>query len=557
MSIRRTRFGTPADPDAVSEQERGRRADLPLDLSFGFNSGRRYTNLQPGESPEMQNFVPGPERGGTVQPRSGLSSYNGATGLGEHVVGGDEFFDNQGNWAAIIASKETFAHLDSESPSWNVLTDNGTRPTGQKEDGWDTAQIYDDKRDKNIGIFTNGEDLPKFAPIQTAAPTVSDYTESASAVSNAEAVTVLDERVVFGNIEEDSTQRGERVVWSARGKPHNWDNFGTEAGGVDLDQMEGDINAIVAQGDIGLIFSDQEVWQMRPRRDVFAFDFQPLTQELGTPFGRTVRQTPQGVFFLGQDLEIYRIAGGSVEAVGPRQPGESSRIQSHLQRNMVKGKRAWAAYNQSRRRYELYYATDTDEWAREALFYDMENDSFWVQRFSQELTHGFDFADTGSFLGGSTIDEHTETIDENTTKIDNVGFVRPPIEDRKMTTFTSDGTALRFVEGQITDDGEPIDSRWRSNGLRIDTSSRRHELSAVKMEYESESASSATVTTTDDGGVTFGGGIEKSLSSTRQDVEHFPVFRNAFHPQFELRTEAGDDLVVSLLRARLAERSEF
>lgn len=555
MALRRTRFGTGVDPDAFENRTRR----VPIDPVAGFDGSRRATDLDPGFSPEMKNFAIDE---GRLKPRSGISQFAGGTsGLTQPVLGGGEFFDENGNFYGLIASDATFSVLESDDPSsWATMDVSGAGSfSGTSTDFWESTLIYDDDRETNIAVFTQDNDLPKFVDLNTGNRTVSEFTNTASVLSKAQTVAAMDNRLIWGNVEENNNRRVSRVVWSQRGKPQSYDNLGTEAGFEDLFEMEGEVLTMVRHRDRLWILGSQEIWSARPRRDTFAFNFVANIRNIGAPLPRTAAATPAGVVFLAQDLELYAISGGSVQPLGPAEQGGESRIQSFLQDDIEKANRAFAFYDQTKRSYNLYYVTSEEaaEWPTRSLTYDFETNVFTKHEHPNELTHGFGMADPKRIEGSAVWDRQgTKTWDEYESTWDSFGVTTPGVEARNATVFSSLATAYRFRDNQFTDDGQGIDARWRSHGLRGEQSPRRSFLQRVELEYEADAESRVTVATSLDG---FSSDLDTqaaSVESSMLSYANIPVTISGRAPQFEIRA-SGDGPEISRIWAEVRSQGRF
>lgn len=550
---RETRFGRTRN---VGQALRDRTRRPGIAPTGGFDGGQRPTELPPGRSPEMKNFE---LDDGRLLPRSGLSQYEGGnSGLSAPVLGGLEAFEEEGVAIGVIASHRTFAISQPQDPDWEVLAGDG-QLSGATTDFWETTTIYDDDRGTHIAVFTNNDDLPRYVDLETNVQSVSSFTNVSSQFSEAQAVAAFDDRLVWGNVREASAndRRSSRVFWSQRGKPQSYDNLGTQAGFDDLFDMNGRILKMVRFQNRLWIFSDQEIWSARPRRDVFAFNFEAHIRQIGAPLPRTIRATSEGIFFLTDSLEVYRMGGGGrVEAVGPAEQGGDSRIQKKLQEEIQESDLTWAAYDRIDQSYKVFYSATAGSWPDKSLTYDLETRAFTFHEYPVELTHGFEFRDPVDTGLRGTWDGQMSTWDESDEEWNEVNIQPLAVQDRSMGVFSSTGTSYRFRDDQTTDDGTAIDARWRSRPLRATGSPDRSYLDRIEMEYEADSASSLTVAVSDDG---FASDFDKQIVSVRSSKlsnANVPVRISGRAPQFEIRTD-GDGPEISRFWPTLRSAGRF
>lgn len=559
MAIRRSRFPPPSRPP----RQVGRLRQEIFNPTLGFNGSAPAQKLKPGFTPASQNFA---IQNQAIQPRSGLSAFG--TPFEDAVLGGSELFSVEGNWFGFAASRTSFAYRNEITSDWSILayTRGSTLasddlPSATSLDYWDTAYIYDQDANTNIAVTTNNLNIPKFFEIGYGTNSYSDFTFVTSVISRAAAVAAIDDRLVWFNVVENDKNFVTRVVWSARGAPADYD-ADNGAGFEDLFDMKGKGRRVIPEGDGALLFTEQEIWRARPTRDAYAFAFDPVNRELSSPYPRTVASTPFGAIFLGKDLEVYLIGTGSdVQPLGPTRPGEQSRIREHLQDTMTKPERAFGVYNRQDNRYELYFSDvgSSTDYPNRALFYDFEARAWMEQKFSHNLSYGFELAEDST--GESDVwDSQTVTWDslsQQWDQLDNANLIISP--DRNTTLFSSSGTAYRLRSDQTSDDGTLIDARWRSHGMG---QNRRDDfnfdyLSMVEIEYENDSASTAMLYYSDDLFHSSVDSIEFSLSSSLLSLAQVPTRLAARSPQFEIRVQNGAKPSFSRFQAWLQDKGRW
>lgn len=549
MRYPKTKHGFPAS--SAGQRKTAKAIFRP---TLGLHAGDMPQDLPAGFTPEAQNFV---TEQGAITPRSGLSRFGLAFGV--PVLGADEMLDANGGQMAVAASATSLYHYHASNDSWSVLsylpastvsvTD---PPSGQSNEYWQFAQIYDDTLNGYLGLASNGTNFVKFFSVNASANTYSDFTwiYNIGETRSAKAIGVLADRVfLFNSTSSAGTKHPTRALWSARGLPRDF----TQANGAgyeDLVDMKGEGTACVRYQDVFLLFTDREIWVAQPTLDDYAFRFYRVSDKVGCPFPRTAVSTPFGVVFVARDLDVYvATPQGVVEPISKMEDG-TSRIASYLADGLVNASRMWAVYNAMKRRYELYYAHNSSGqgFPNRALYWSVDDKSWMPQRFAHELAAGCDMKDPGTL---TTWDGLTQTWDSYDRGWDSV---TAGDERRDVLAFSSAGTVYRMLSNQTTDDGTAIDARWRSHGL----SQGMHQmhLSEVWLDYSAASASSMSVWPTGDYGASFEAPVGLSLASTERQ-KFVPLWVTGQNPQFELRVADGSQPKVQRVLAVLVNAGRF
>jgi hypothetical protein len=502
--------------------------------------------MPPGFTPDSQNFV-APD--GFLTPRSGLSNsdpfdFNGP------VLGAAEVFDASGNLAGFAASATSFAFSHPDSPSWATLSyasvagtgpagiaDIDDTPSGISTDYWETTSIYNKLTDKIIAVTSNNTNWPKWFAVEGSTTSFSDFTwvNSLDSMKASRGISAINDRLVFFNLlSSKGTRFPQRVLWSARGGATDF-VLANGAGFEDLVSMRGEGTASVRFRDVLILFTDSEVWKAQPTLDDYAFRFQRITDEVGCPWARTATATPLGVMFMSRDFEVYATDGINILPVGPVQGQGPSRIQKRLRERLINPSRAWALYNQTERRYELYYATTatTTGFCDEALYYNIDDQTWWPQRFGKELSYGVELEDPSATL---TWDEAIANWDTYNVGWDSFGDLQG---SRWVTPFSGLGPIYSMRSDQTTDDGAAIDCRWQSHALRHSDRVRKIHLKELWVDYETDSNSSASVFVGSSySGHNYGDGTMLSLT-TNTSPAFVPTWYTSNAPVFELRVADG------------------
>jgi hypothetical protein len=547
--IRQTKFGY--QPKTFNQPES--RTSI-FEPTLGFDGGQAPQELLPGFTPASKNFV---HRGGYLEPRSGLSRFDSTFQLGEPALWGMEAFDIEGRRYGIAASAGTVACLRPEDLTWSALSRvssaSDQAPNGSVENGWDGASIYEPASDSNIAVFTNNRQLPKFAMLRESSTTYSDFTWALSHFSRARSVCEVDNRLVFFNVSTSSVSLPQTLYWSSRGDPLDF-TFTNGAGSEQLADMRGVGQRVIPDGDSIVLFTDEQIWRGRVRRDAYAFDFYCVSREMGCPYPKTIAETPKGLVFLGRDLELYVLNGDQTIPLGPTHAkptdvGDHSRIQLYLQRKLLNGELAWGAYDSAADKYTLYFTTNesaTNLWPTRAIDFNFDNRSYFIHDFTHELTAGFEVRDTTE---ASTWDANPYTWDAYSPAWDDAGSITPKI----VTAWSSAGTPYSLRSNQTSDDGTAIDARWRCHGLSAGDALRYDQLYEVWMEYESETTSNVSLFVSGNVGSSFIEGSQRSLSAASLNVQLFTCNITAQSPLFEIRSNDGSRPRISRFQARLRD----
>lgn len=552
--IRRTRAGTGIRPVSAEPQ-------LKVEVfhpTHGIDSSSAPQGLKPGFSPHAYNWVP---TQGHIAPRSGLSCFAGNTGINDYALGAWRMNDLEGGQHGVVASCKTLSMLTSYATNlapfgWSTLsyqkpsTSSDNLPSGTTRDYWQAAVVYDPVSDRNIMALANGKDLPKVITLTDSVQTFSDMTGFASLASRAKAVAAFDNRLVWLNIGESAATYPQRVLWSPRGLPHNY-QLADGAGFEDLLDMQGVGTKIVAEKDGILIFSEEEIWRGRKRFDAYAFDFYPVERKFGCPYPNTIAVTPIGVVFLARDLELYTVRGDQVIALGPADSeADASRIQPLLENEMVEAERAFAVYNTTDRRYELYYPASGDagnKYPQRAIFYGIAERSYFPQQLATEVSAGFEMRDPGD-LGPTWEQLASLTWEDMARSWDDLA---DPGVGYMVHLVSSAGTSYRLHEGHPTDDGSMITAVWRSSGLNNPQDQMNYDrLSEVFVEYSQGANAQLGLYGTPDLGDTFPSGMTITLPSNRGRAT-FPVNVEGVAPGFELRVTDGTKPRIARIQAVL------
>jgi hypothetical protein len=300
-----------------------------------------------------------------------------------------------------------------------------------------------------------------------------------------------------------------------------------------------------------LLFTEYEIWAAVPSGDDYAFRFARVREAVGTRWTKTITTTPEGVVFLGSDYEVYITDGTSAVPLGPIGAQGASRVQRKLRDEALGLDRAWATYNQDENRYELYYAVSgaAGGYPNRGMFYSFKHQTWWPQVYPFALSAGESFVNV---VPGTSWDDVTETWDSVTSFWDSFNAATG---DRAFNVFESNGSVLRSLSTQTTDDGTAIDVRWRSPGFKAGT--RKVHLKEIWIDYENDSNSSASLWL----GSSLSGSVYESQvavsMTTTGDPLFAPVWETDHHPAFEIRINDGGKPRIASFSATIQDASKF
>ena len=522
----------------------------------GLNAGAASQKNPNGFLTEVQNFTN--EVDGFIEPRSGLSRY-GTHDFNGPVIGAFETFDINGSVGGLATSAVSVSMLHPDNQAWSDLSyipgslswASGNL-SGLSTDYFRSTSVFDSLNDRIIQVFSNNTDSVKFAENASATTTFSDFTwiDSFASTKAAKDVTSINDRLFLFNVLDSSgTRYPVRALWSARGNPTSF-LLADGAGAEDLADMKGDGQAATRFKEFLILFTEFEIWRATPTLDDYAFRFDRVVDHMGTPWPRTIATTPQGVIFLGRDKELYITDGAGLKALGPVGGQGASRIQRKLKDEGIAWERAWGTYNQTHNRYELYYTTSDspDAFPSRALFYSLTDETFWPQKFTLGLSAGVDLSDAATMISW---DDLTDMWDATLAGWDSFDIASG---NRRVNVFESKGSTLRFRSDQTTDNGDAIDVRVRPPSLR--GSNRKQHLKEIWVDYQTDSASSASVFFGSNRSTPFTSPVSLSFDSS-EDPIFIPTWHTDRYPAFELRLNDGGRPRIAGFTAVIQDASKF
>ena len=455
----------------------------------------------------------------------------GTTVLGDSPTGAFGYFDINGTEYPMLTSKRTVMFLNGAD--WQALTyvASGTTnypPAGGANDPWNATSIYLPRLDANIAVMANGVD-PLFAwggPSNGTA--FSTLTQAPIAVD----VAVLKDHLVAWNIREpsSSSQLVTRVAWDVRGDPEDWSSINEFAGAEDLLDMRGIGTRVFTQGDELLLATDKEIWRGRHVGPPFVFQFTPFARSQGIPYGRAALQTLDGLFWLGDDFMIYRLAPfgyAQIESIG-------SAIQRTLHDTLLEPSKAFFGYHPDARQLSLYYSVTAGAAPVRAFTLNTATGTWTPQRYTQGLSVGFSSpvaTSSSATTWGALVGTYAaQTLTYN--QLLGLGGAGAPANEA---VVSSTGTPYSFTHSASSDDGQTVTHDATLGALFASMPERRKYLDQARWDVRADSASSLSVAVSADLGATF---TEQRLAISAQSATT------------QLKTNWGLDGVYHMIRLR-------
>lgn len=457
-----------------------------------------------------------------LEPRERLSRV-GTNIFNAAPTGAFLYDDIAGVQYPVVASARTIGYLDGDA--WGALLYvSGTSnlpPTGDQTNLWFGTSVYLERADLNLGILTNGIN-PLFA---WNGPSSSTGFSTLTEAPIAKDVALLDNSILAWNIRElSSTSRFvQRVQWCVGGNPEDWTGIGS--GFEDLVDMRGEGTRIFTQGDEAVLASTEEIWVGRVIGGPFRFQFAPLSRSLGIPYARAALQTPLGLFWLGPDFMVYRLAGRQIEPIGLP-------IQRDLRETLKSPQNAFFSYHPQIGAVTIHYSAAAGAAADRAWTYHVSPQAWTPQRFATGLAVGFvgPTASSATTWGGliGTMGSQGFTFNEllGVTGADSAYLL------------SSTGTAWRFDASATSDDGATV-LHSATLPLGLDAF-RRFDFHETRLKIAAPSASSLSVGFSGDGGSTVPVEMNLAISASSHVADYRAFATNGgFAPALQVRSTGG------------------
>lgn len=331
-----------------------------------------------------------------------------------------------------------------------------------------------------------------------------------------------------------------RVMWHVEGDPTDWTGVGS--GYQDLVDMQGFGTRIFAEQDHMILATDKELWYGRAVGLPYVFQFHPLIRTLGIPYHKAALQTPRGIFWLGEDFQIYRLSQMQVQAFGQQ-------VQPYLRDVLRAPDVAFFSYNALLDQLRLFFSVDSTSFPTRALVYDFAYER-WLP--PETYAHTFHWALSEPLT-------HTSATVSNNASGDGYDAVRSKNEydiGLYEVFVTSAGTVGQLTASATSDFGVACEEEAVFAPVFSGDAEQRWWLDNARWEFAARSASSATVswsTVYGRAGTAHTQRLAISASSNASQIVTYPNVSGAmgFTPRIQ-STNGGWQLQRVTLRAKSA-----
>ena len=439
---------------------------------------------------------------GSLRPRPRLQQIGTTNVLRDVPTGAWNYNDVQGIAYPMISSRATVAYLQANA--WTPLTYvSGTSnhpPSGNIGDSWYGASVYLPRLDTNMAVFTNGVD-PLFA---WGGPSSGTAYSTLTQAPIAKDLALLQSHLVAWNVRElgGSGQLVTRAQWAVRGDPENWTDGNGFAGFSDLLDMGGVGTRIFAHNDQLLVATDQELWRGQFVGAPFVFQFTPFSRQLGMPYPNAAIQTQAGLFFLGNDLMVYRI-----DPYWSAQPVPIGKdVQKRLHDLNVDPASTFFGYHADALQLTIYFTTAVGTEPMNALTLNLATGAWTPQLFQHAL--GRSFHASAPVISSSALTQWNQLVGAFSAQsktysqlLGATGSAAGAITTDSV--VASAGTAYAFLHSATSDDGIAVTSDAVLGTLFADLPERRKYLDHVRWDLRTDSSSSVSVGVSGDLGNTY------------------------------------------------------
>lgn len=453
-------------------------------------------NLQPGATPNSDNFI---MRDGRLEPRPTLSKLTDALDNAHPeiataaMIGGVEIVNVNDTRYILTAysGRDSLDWLQGFQGTWFPAEIAGgvNGPSATYPDFWDFTQAYYDAANDNaaIGVPTNRLGMYIWVAGATSYSTLTGG-------PGATCITTFDHYVLAGNTAEGGETFPQRVRWCDRGSISSW--TGGLSGFDELLGARGGINRLVPLDNRVAVFFDDEIWMGLPVDFPSTFRFVPFDQHVGSPYPRSVANTPKGPMFMARNFQLYLLPkeGGSPVPVG--QP-----IHRSIRDSIVGAHRAFGVYDGIRDMYQFYYSSGASgDLPHQAVWLDLATGAWASQSFSSSTASSGDVALTFGFQAnlptsrGSTWDDFsTASIAwdaEGRSWDDLLGIGS---ERQSVIIGSSAGTVYQYSSRGTNDDGRAVLCAWETKKLGDEWPGQQKTITRVQADYTATSSSTLSV----------------------------------------------------------------
>ena len=505
---------------------------LIIEPTLGLDVSQPSVDAPLGSTPDSDNYI---MREGGLEPRPMLSLRQGSAHVfnaNTRILGGDEIVDVNANRFPLIQSTTSVAWYSTGS--WSQLSyvsayGISNPPAAGAADYWDTSQIYFDLRDENIAVFGN-DSYQSLYCWQSGTTVFSTLTGAPRATR----VGTHDNFVLAGNIRSGTSDFVQRIQWSDRGSTSSW--TAGLSGFEDLLAAKGEITRIMSQENQVIVMFDNEIWRGMRADFPSVFLFAPLDNKVGCPYPWTATDTPLGIIFLGREYHVYLLPKGGGQAIPIGQ-----RLHRTIRNIIDQPQRAWGQYDHQIDAYRLFYPIKGGSGLpQREVTLSLEGGSWAPQSYDRvsgniSLTRGFEIQlSSSATTWGGLAAAGIRWADFNTSWAELGGAS----EQRALLAGSSSGTAYYFNSNATSDNGTPVPCYWQSSSLVGGAPGQQKTVTEIRIDYQSDSASSLTVRVSQNQGGSFAGSQRLALprSSGVSQAMAYPYI-NARYPMIRVDSE--------------------
>lgn len=378
------------------------------------------------------------------------------------------------------------------------------------------ATVYSAATDRNILMLSAGTTLTYCFALNAATPPVYSHVTQAPGAKGI--ATLANRAVAWGCATVASPSHiQQRVQWSVAGDPFDWTGIGS--GSEDLVDMQGSATRIFVQNDELILATDREIWRGRYVGQPYDFQFSPITN-VGIPYQSAAIQTPYGIFWLGEDLNVYTLRGDEAVPIG-------TAFQPILRREMrvvlvaqPAANLPFFTYNEELQHLRLWYALGSAGGAAtRSITMDLANQSWWRDHYN----HSFTF-------GNSAPVSQLRVF--NSVSANNLWH-------KSELLFTSAATACYFAESATSDLDSKVTQVAQLGALFPDDARYLKTLKEVRLELRGDGTSQVTVGVSPNVGSTYSETKTLTVSSSSFPVQSALTFdTEARYPTMRLTSES-------------------
>ena len=481
-----------------------------VEPTLGFHREQPSMDLPPGATPYSDNFI---MREGALEPRPMLAlSSSTPNPMQVAVTGLFNSVDVNGNNFPLLSGTTRVAFLSSTS--WSVASyvsagGMNDAPSASTISYWDMAQVYAPDPDQNVVVMANGSNQSLYC-WASGTTVFSTLTEAPPA----RYITAFDNYLIaFNIIDPSGAHFVQRVQWSDRGNPFSWTPAsGSLAGNEDLLAMNGAGTRIMANENRLILFSTEEIWQGFEGTFPSVFQFQPLDRTTGCPFPWTAVMTQDGIYFLSSDYRVYKLDKSGGPSVVVSEP-----VHKSIRDAIAYPERSWSVYDPLTNHYCLFYpVTGGSGTPQQALYLNLSTGAWAPQSFDPvsgglSLTRG-----AQGFTPSSAATIWSQTSTAGITWAQAQGSWSGQLAQQVSATNllyvgSSSGTAYVMASTYTSDAGTPVTCYWRSGSLGGGQPQWQKTVRELRIDYQTDSASSLTLQMSTNQGTTFDAGVAQTL----------------------------------------------